>query len=142
MKRNISFVCLMLPAIFFISGCAGNFNLAGKWDGKMIQRDGPRGESGYIMTFNIGQKDSTVYGISRIEIPETPYFAEMKIKGLIKNDTLYFAETNILKQNERAGYFWCLKKGALKINVKNKSMEGKWASKDCAPGMIYMAKTK
>jgi len=140
MKNKIIFSCLTFAALYFAAGCAGNFNLSGQWQGKMIQRNGPRGESAYVMSYNLTQVDSTVSGISRIEIPETPYYAEMKLKGTIKNDTLYFDEIKILKQNEREGYFWCLKKGTLKINVKNKEIEGKWASSDCTPGVIYMAK--
>lgn len=107
----------------------------GQWQRKMIQQNGPRGEDGYFMSFNLKQKDSLVTGTSRIEITSSPYFAEMKVRGTIINDTLFFKELDITKQNARSCYY-C----ALKINSTTKLLEGKWSSDNCMPGIIYMVR--
>ncbi len=140
MKSLFISALIMFSICVSIIGCGTSENLSGQWKGKMIQIEGPRGTDGYKMTFNLIQKDSLVNGTSRIEIPDSPYFAEMKVEGLIRADTLYFTETDYIKQNPRPEYFWCLEKGALKFDKKNKLLDGKWDSRDCAPGDIHLTK--
>ncbi len=140
MKTKLELFSLLLASLSLVFGCAQGLNFSGQWQGKMIQQNGPRGEDGYTMYFNLHQKDSNVTGTSRIEIPDSPYFAEMKIRGTINNDTLFFKELNITNQNARSGYFWCIKKGSLIINPATKILEGKWSSSNCLPGIIYMTK--
>lgn len=137
---KIKLLFLLFSLLIFIIGCAQELNFSGRWQGKMIQQNGPRGEDGYTMYFNLRQKDSIVIGTSRIKIPDSPFFADMKVKGTIKNDTLFFKELDIISQNARPGYFWCIKKGSLEINSATKILEGKWSSSYCMPGIIYMVK--
>ncbi len=140
--RTKVFKLLILLFISFpiIIGCANVLSFSGQWQGKMVQQNGPRGLDGYTMFFNLKQNDSLVTGTSRIEIPYSPYYAEMKVRGTIKNDTLFFKELDITKQNARQGYFWCIKKGSLQINPATKILEGNWSSNGCEPGIIYMVK--
>lgn len=140
MKAKIELLFLLFASLFLIIGCSQSLNFSGQWQGKMIQQNGPRGEDGYTMYFNFQQKDTLVTGTSRIEIPHSPFFADMKVRGTIKNDTLFFKEIDISKQNARSGYQWCIKKGSLQINSATKLLEGKWSSSDCMPGIIYMVK--
>lgn len=122
--------------------CSGVLNVGGSWQGKMIQLEGPRGKDGYSFVFNLEQKDSLVFGTSRIEIPSTEYYGVMKVKGMIRKDTLFFKETELLEGNEREGSHWCLKEGMLIGKQGGNQLLGPWTAQYCAPGEIDVVKVK
>lgn len=125
-----------------LSSCSGILNVGGSWKGKMIQLEGPRGKDGYSLVFNLEQKDSLVSGTSRIEIPSTGYYGVMKVKGIIRKDTLFFKETDLLEGKEREGSRWCLKEGMLTAKQEGNQLIGSWTSPFCAPGEIDVTKVK
>jgi hypothetical protein len=142
MARRIasSFTAVFLWCVF--SSCSGILNVEGSWKGKMIQLEGPRGSDGYSLVFNLEQKDSLVSGRSRIEIPSTEYYGVMKVKGLMRGDTLFFKETELLEGKEREGSRWCLKEGMLIGKQGGNQLIGSWTAPYCAPGEIDLVKVK
>ena len=74
----------------------------------MIQPEGPRGLNGYSQFLRLDVQGARVRGSSRIEIPDTVFYADMLVEGSIRNDTLLLTETTIINQHARDGRFWCL----------------------------------
>lgn len=142
MARRIalSFAAGILCCVF--SNCSGIVNVGGRWEGRMIQLEGPRGKDGYSVVFNLEQKDSLVSGTSRIEIPSTEYYGVMKVKGVIREDTLFFNETELLEGKEREGLRWCLKEGMLIAKQEGNQLMGSWTALYCASGEIDLVKVK
>jgi hypothetical protein len=142
MARRIaySFTAVLLCLVLF--GCSGILNVGGNWRGKMIQPEGPRGKDFYSVVFDLEQKDSLVSGTSRIEIPSTEYYGVMKVKGMIRKDTLFFKETELLEGKPREGSRWCLKEGALIARQGGSQLMGSWTASYCAPGEIDLVKVK
>ena len=124
------------------SSCSGILNVEGNWQGRMIQLEGPRGKDGYSLVFNLKQRDSLVSGTSRIEIPSTEYYGVMKIEGVIRKDTLFFKEMELLEGKEREGLRWCLKEGMLMAKQEGNQLIGSWKAPFCAPGEIDLVKVK
>jgi len=137
-RMSLSFATVLMCCVF--SSCSGIVNVGGRWEGRMIQLEGPRGKDGYSLVFNLDQKDSLVSGTSRIEIPSTDYYGLMKVKGMIRNDTLFFKETELLEGKEREGSHWCLKEGMLIAKQGGNQLIGSWTAQYCAPGEIYVVK--
>ncbi|MCU0454164.1 MAG: hypothetical protein MUE68_10950 [Bacteroidetes bacterium] len=106
----------------------------------MIQPEGPRALDGYHQYLRLDVQGNTVHGVSRIEIPDTEFFAEMSAHGSIKNDTLFLTETAIVNQHAREGHFWCLKQASLGLERQHMTLSGDWHPNgmDCAPGRIEL----
>ncbi len=96
----------------------------------------------YAMIFTLEQKDSLVSGTSRIEIPSTEYYGVMKVTGVMRKDTLFFKETDLLEGKEREGVRWCLKEGMLMAKEEGNQLIGAWTAPYCAPGEIDLVKVK
>ena len=133
---------LIALSSYLFAACAHDLNLTGTWSGRMIQPDGPRGNQGYSLVFQLAQTDSLVAGTSRIDIPQTSYYAVMKLAGTIHSDTLYFNEPEIIEQNTRPNYAWCLKQGALVLSSDGAHLAGTWATDLCPPGEIELVRNK
>jgi hypothetical protein len=142
MARRIAslFTAVLLCCVF--SSCSGILNVGGTWKGKMIQPDGPRGKDFYVIVFDLEQKDSLVSGISRIEIPSTEYYGVMKVRGMMRRDTLYFEEKELLEGKPREGSRWCLKEGILVSKQEGIQLVGSWTAPYCAPGEIELVKVR
>ncbi len=140
MGKRIVLTLTFLSLPFLLMACSGSSNVAGEWNGRMIQPEGPRGQDGYSLTLLLNQKDSVVTGTSRIDIPRTEYFALMKLEGTMKDDTLYFKEVAIL--DEKARTRWCLKEGALRLDKDARRLAGSWTAEGCTPGEIDVTKVR
>jgi len=133
-------VCLfgIFLSILLLCVCSTRSPFSGVWIGKMIQPEGPRELIGYNQFLKISVQGSSFEGIAHIEIPDTVFFAQMKVTGTIKNDSLFFEETSFLNQQARNGYHWCLKKGILILDRQQMTLSGNWHSSNCVPGMIEL----
>lgn len=131
------------PLIFsltfaLLAGCAPPSDFEGIWAGRMIQPDGPRGLDGYTQFLQLEVQDTRVYGMSRIEIPDSSFYGDMSVEGSIRGDTLFLTETAIISQHARDGHFWCLKQASLILDRERMTLSGAWVPNgiDCAPGRI------
>jgi hypothetical protein len=106
----------------------------------MIQPEGPRGLEGYSQFLRLEVQGTSVRGSSRIEIPDTTFYAEMLVEGLIRTDTLFLTEKTVLKQLARDGHYWCLKQATLILDRERMTLSGEWFPNgmDCPPGRIEL----
>jgi hypothetical protein len=144
-RQQVGHIAIFL-SLFIICGCAVKPDLAeapnsafnGVWVGTMVQPNGPRGQEGYDQFLRLRVRRSSAEGIARIEIRDTDFFAEMKVSGTFRNDSLFFTEDSIMTERAREGHWWCLKKGILILDRKTMSLAGEWHSRDCASGKIEL----
>lgn len=94
-------------------------NLSGTWNGQRFQYN--ESKSAYIAefeyTYELEQSGDQVTGVARIA--KDGAFAEIALRGFVKDDKFYFEEYDVLKAQRKEGYLWCLKKGVLNINHEN-----------------------
>lgn len=118
-------------------------NLAGTWQGALIQPGGPY--QLYDFKMSLSQKNYLVTGTSRIGVPSTSYYGEMQLSGSINGDTLAFKETSILSQHRPPFVYWCIKTGKLGYSAVGDSLVGPWSGVatggTCVPGTIKLHRT-
>jgi outer membrane protein OmpA-like peptidoglycan-associated protein len=128
---------LISLVLCFNSIAQQNKSFQSNWQGVLMQGDK---NYAYWLKFNI--EDKNVKGIARTEIPNSSYFALYNVKGIIKNDTLFFEETSIIKQKIRNKDGFCIIKGFLVIQETQK-IKGAWYSNtpNCGAGTLSFNKT-
>ncbi len=103
-------------------------DFTGVWLGKLSQRLDPPFNS-YVLRLELKQRGNIVTGRSHIHVTDSvQLYAEMDIKGIVKEGKLYFREEHITDSHHLANWDWCLKKGILSLEDKGKliQMTGPW----------------
>lgn len=95
----------------------GHADLSGTWVGTRMQYDWAK--LNYVQTFDyifeIEQKGNQFTGTSFISNDHDDY-AEIKIRGSVVGDVLYFEEYEVVTENRPDNKVWCFKVGSLKLS--------------------------
>ena len=91
-------------------------NLSGKYVGKRHQfnYDKTTIMQSFEYEFELKQEGDIISGFSTI-IKQNGDYADMKLRGVIVGDKLYFEEYEIANQAKDINYTWCYKSGALSL---------------------------
>ena len=125
MKRlTLTFAAIIL---FFSAAMAGTISelsaselktvdLSGKYVGKRHQFNTDRATimRSFEYEFELKQSGNIITGVSTI-IKENGDYADIKLRGVVVGDKLYFEEYEIMNQAKDPGFVWCFKSGALNI---------------------------
>lgn len=122
--------------IFTINAQTSNYN--GSWSGNLKQ-----GDKNYAYWFKFKVDHFKVTGFGRTEIPNSNYYGLFKVVGYVKNDTLFFEESEVIKEKKRTKEGWCAIKGSLVFNKSNYHIAGEWYSltPNCGTGVLNLNKT-
>ena len=93
-----------------------SLDLSGKYVGKRHQynQDKKTIMQSFEYEFNLTQKGDIISGTSTI-IKANGEYADIKLRGVIVGNKLYFEEYEIINQNKNQDMVWCFKSGALNI---------------------------
>lgn len=91
-------------------------DLSGKYVGKRYQytADKKSYQQTFEYEFELKQEGDKISGVSTI-IKENGDYADIKLRGTIVGDKLYFEEYEIVNQSKDDKMVWCYKSGALNI---------------------------
>ncbi|MCW3124797.1 MAG: hypothetical protein JWO03_455 [Bacteroidetes bacterium] len=91
-------------------------DLSGKYVGKRHQFNADKKTimQTFEYEFELKQEGNTITGVSTI-IKENGDYADIKLRGTVVGDKLYFEEYEIANQSKDANMVWCYKSGALSI---------------------------
>jgi hypothetical protein len=91
-------------------------DLSGKYSGQRHQFTADKKSflQSFEYEFNIVQTGNLISGTSTI-IKENGEYGDMKLRGMIVGDKLYFEEYEIVNQDKDPNMVWCFKSGALSI---------------------------
>ena len=126
MKRTILTIITVFALITAVSAQATlselstselkSIDLSGKYVGKRHQYtpDHTAIMQSFEYEFNIKQSGDLISGTSTI-IKADGEYADIKLRGMIVGDKLYFEEYQIVNQDKDPSMVWCYKSGALNI---------------------------
>lgn len=91
-------------------------DLTGKYVGKRHQfaEDRKTIMQSFEYEFNLVQNGNIITGTSTIIKADGDY-ADIKLRGVVMGDKLYFEEYEVVNQDKNPNYVWCFKKGSLNI---------------------------
>lgn len=93
-------------------------NVSGEWLGEESEFSDPRGQlkGKYTVKFILSQQGNKVTGNSLISFDDGAGYGNMKIRGLVAGNKLYFEEFEVVEQKfVKPGVSWCLRTGVLDI---------------------------
>ena len=98
-------------------------DLSGKYTGKRHQFTSDKKSilQSFEYELNIVQTGNLISGTSTI-IKENGDYGDIKLRGMIVGDKLYFEEYEILNQDKDPNFIWCFKSGALSIRKNSDNM--------------------
>lgn len=98
-------------------------DLSGKFSGQRHQFTADKKSilQSFEYEFNIVQTGNLISGTSTI-IKENGEYGDMKLRGMIVGDKLYFEEYEIVNQDKDPNMVWCFKSGALSIRKNSDNM--------------------
>lgn len=100
----------------------------GRWIGRLTQNLDPPFDE-YRIRLDLKQVDDIVTGVSHIHLPENLQIsAEMELRGVVKDNKLYFREPRLLSSHHFSDWDWCLKRGILVLEDIGGILQlsGKW----------------
>lgn len=117
--------------------------LEGSWQGILKQPKNNIVENyAYWLEFKV--KGDSIVGFARTELANTPYFAIIKVAGIVSGNTITFTQQKIVKNNNGPDIsYWCLINGVLKFDIADQSLAGKWTAddKECGIGSLLLYKS-
>jgi len=98
-------------------------DLSGKYSGQRHQYTADKKSilQSFQYEFNLVQTGNIISGTSTI-INENGEYGDMKLRGMIVGDKLYFEEYEIVNQDKNPNMVWCFKSGALSIRKNSDNM--------------------
>ncbi|MDP1802999.1 MAG: T9SS type A sorting domain-containing protein [Bacteroidota bacterium] len=96
------------------------FNLKGEWIGEEIQYDatGSFIKVKFKVVFKLKQEGNRVYGTSFIQDKYRGSYGDMKIRGMVSGNKLFFEEYEIMNEKFfQLGVVWCLRSGEMNIKI-------------------------
>lgn len=143
MKKIKLLVILLLSFLY-----TGAQDLSGAWHGILKQKEGGV-RSDYYFSMNIRKAaEAKYFGTTYVQYLDKPdVYGVMKFTAIYVDYTFVFKESEILRQHEDIGMYWCIKRGILRFSQSADSLElsGKWESwkpKNCSPGTLSIKKAK
>jgi hypothetical protein len=118
---------------------------SGFYRGLITQNAGGLAEK-YVMELNITFKpEGDIIGTSFFKLPDSEeIFVKYSFTGSSDGDTITLLEKTIDEEQNREGYYFCLKKMNIKLIKQGYEyfMEGSWSSSNCpdAHGVIKLKK--
>jgi hypothetical protein len=96
------------------------FNVSGEWIGEEIQYDPTQSfiKVKFKVIFKLKQEGNRVYGTSYIEDKYRGSHGDMKIRGMVSGNKLYFEEYEIVNEKFfEKNVVWCLRSGEMDIKI-------------------------
>tara|TARA_B110000285_G_C15118591_1_gene615641 strand:- start:1573 stop:2442 length:870 start_codon:yes stop_codon:yes gene_type:complete len=127
---------LLLISICFlgiISQADSQSNFEGTWQGS-ITKNGRTIDQSNLIYFEFNIEAGKLTGYSREEIDESKLFAVKSINGSVKENTLSFRQTVIIKYKKSGSLRWCKLLGELSYDSLTGYLTGKYTSSDCRRG--------
>ena len=124
------------------------YNVTGTWTGYQLQDPGGPYRK-YYYEMKLKQKGKYFAGITYCSVDEEGVFCKIKVKGIIKDNVLYFLESEFLTDpsDEEHGLEWCRCTGSVELKTDGVKvfMTGTFTgdTKDgmpCIPGSVYLEK--
>ena len=115
-------------------------DLNGVWEGTWFQNSGGVA-SEYNGKMVLTQNGTDITGTSRIELINEPqYYGLMNISGSLDGSAFTFQETELVEDNSKSSFFWCIKTGTLSLSYSDgiKKLTGNWSAPSCRPGSVTM----
>ncbi len=94
------------------------YNVSGEWIGEEIQYDVTQSyiKVKFKVVFKLKQEGNRVYGTSYIQDKYRGSYGDMKIRGMISGNKLFFEEFEIVNEKFfQLGVVWCLRSGEMSI---------------------------
>lgn len=135
-------VLLLITCITIAGNPLWGQNFEGIWFGNLTQELDPPFDK-YTIQLNLTQEGDVVNGTTLIYLADSSHiFAEMSLKGVVKEKRLFFTEKELLRSYHFSDWDWCLKRGLLRIveGQENTFIAGAWQGFvgriKCVPGKI------
>lgn len=113
------------PALFNVTDSAC-VNLSGEWTGEETEFIDDKGnqKGKYAIKFILNQQGNRVWGNSLISFDNGQSMGNMKIRGLVAGNKLYFEEYELVEQRfSQPGVLWCLRTGELDLKFSGRTAQ-------------------
>jgi hypothetical protein len=131
------FVCFIFAVFAFaIHGTleAQDVKVSGFYRGFITQNEGGLAEK-YTMELNLTiSPQGKAVGTSYFKLPDSEeIYVKYSLEGILEGDVLVLQEKSIDEEQNRDGYYFCLKKMEMKVVRKGHeySLQGSWTSENC-----------
>lgn len=116
------------PKLFNLSDTSC-LNIAGEWPGEETEYTDTQGnvKGKYSIKFMLTQEGNKVSGNTFISFDNGQSYGNMKLRGLVNGNKLYFEEYEVVDQKfSKPGVTWCLRTGELdfKLSGNKATLEG------------------
>jgi len=140
----IAFLVLLVNSKISAQNINSEIDITGQWAGVLTQPNSKKALAAeYPFNMEIFQNEDSIWGVTSIEVNNTPYFANIKFHGKINNNIVTFQETEIINQKVAHSSYFCIKNGTLIYDKNNIQFTGTWNSNGgCGPGKIFLIKNE